>query len=141
MASVQKSISAICPQWEAFEQTLLTHGALVQEFKDMKPLHSNNIGPLCNILKEWLKLIKQVKGSPLVAAHLIKPATDVQVMGKKTVVLRVVICCLEIEWPQLQSPAEVTAAVDKLREIVSAKNVLLPVQSSMPLSCGQMEKV
>ena len=66
ICSLTRSISAVCPQWEAFEATLLSHRTLIEEMKKMSPSHYNNIGPLVNTLTKTLKLVKAVQGSPMV---------------------------------------------------------------------------
>ena len=107
---------------------MLSHRTLIEEMKKMPPLHYNNIGPLVNTLKETLKLVKAVQGSPMVEVQHITPAQNVQVIGQATVCFRAAVCCLEVEWPAKQSLAEVQAGVKHLCETVQNNNVTLPKQ-------------
>ena len=140
LKALQASIAAICPKWEAFKKAILTQRLLVNEFKDMKPLHFNNLGPLCNALRDNLALVKAVAGSPMVEFAHQKASKDIITMGRKTIIYRVVICCLEVEWPKLHAPAEVNDAVQKLRETCNAKKVQLTEQMEEAIelwSCGK----
>ena len=57
---VAKTIEETCPLWAHVKDELLDHPCVVQALVGNVGQHYNSIGPLCNCLRDMLKIVRQV---------------------------------------------------------------------------------
>ena len=60
MDMVAQAIAESCPQWAHVKDELLDHPRVVQALVANVGQHYNSIGPLCNCLRDMLKIVRQV---------------------------------------------------------------------------------